>query len=91
MSKDALFYVTRDAGRIIGGINEKRKFWNGMPASAEEPVMLEQETITLTLEQQIEIERIVMDKDKEAALDLVKQIQDKLKSEQASHMKRMGI
>ena len=47
-------------------------------------------TITLTFEQQTEIERIIMDEDKESALIAIKQIQDKLKSEQASHMKRDG-
>lgn len=53
--------------------------------------MTEQETITLTLEQQIEIERIATDNDKDGALKFIKQIQDKLKSIQASRMKRMGI
>lgn len=53
--------------------------------------MTKQETITLTLEQQIEIERIATDNDKDGALKLIKLIQDKLKSKQASEMKRVGI
>ena len=53
--------------------------------------MTKQETITLTLEEQIEIERISVDNDKDGALKLIKQIQDRLKSKEASQMKRMGI
>lgn len=44
--------------------------------------------MALTLEQQIEIERIIMDNDKEAALELVKQIRNKIQKEDASQMKR---
>ena len=47
--------------------------------------------ITLTIEQRLEMERIAMDNDKEAALELIKQLLDRIKSEQASHMKRIGI
>lgn len=48
-------------------------------------------TISLMPEQQIELERIVMDDDKASALEFLKQVNEKIQRDRASHMKREGI